>query len=162
MDRRRLIPYILLNVFISALVTSAILFWYDRNYRAAAIPAPAIPAPVQADGAPAAVTLQGPLLVEIVSVVGAGTLNAEMVMIRYSGEGELNLAGWQLRDEDRNTYKFPGLILYKGGAVQVHTVSGIDTVVDLYWGLREPVWEPGEAASLIDPQGVVRAVYSVP
>lgn len=161
MDRRRFIPYLLLNIFVSACVTSAILFWYDRNYRTTGLPA-ALPPPLQADSNSALVTPQGPLLVEIVSVVGAGTLNAETVMIRYSGDGELNLAGWQLRDDDRNTYKFPGLILYKGGAVQVHTASGIDTVVDLYWGLHEPVWESGEAVSLIDPQGVVRAVYSVP
>lgn len=161
MDRRRFIPYLLLNIFVSACVTSAILFWYDRNYRSVTLPV-AAPVSAQADGTPAPANLQGPVLVEIVSVVGGGTLNAEVIMIRYSGEGELNLAGWQLRDDDKNIYKFPGLILYKGGAVQVHTASGIDTVVDLYWGMREAVWESGESASLVDPQGVVRAVYSVP
>lgn len=161
MDRRRFIPYLLLNIFISACVTSAILFWYDRNYRAA-VPLPPVSVSLQSDGTAAPVAPSGPLPVEIVSVVGAGTLNAEVVMIRYTGEGELNLLGWQLRDEDRNTYKFPALILYKGGAVQVHTAGGIDTVVDLYWGLREPVWQSGEAVSLIDSQGVVRAVYLVP
>lgn len=162
MDRRRFIPYLLLNVLVSVCVTSAILFWYDRNYRTNGSPVAASLPSQNSGDAPAADTPQGPLPVEIVSVVGAGTLNAEVVMIRYAGDGELNLAGWQLRDDDRNTYKFPGLILYKGGAVQVHTASGIDTVVDLYWGKYEPVWESGETASLIDPQGVVRAVYTVP
>ncbi len=161
MDRRRFIPYLLLNILVSVLVTSAILYWYDRNYRAASLPAAAPVPAAQGEGAPAE-NLQGPVLVEVVSVVGAGTLNAEVVMVRYSGEGELNLAGWQLKDKDKNIYTFPGLILYKGGAVQVHTASGIDTVVDLYWGRREAVWESGEIVSLVDPQGVVRAVYSVP
>ncbi len=161
MERRRFVFYLLLNIFVSACVTSAILFWYDRNQRAAA-PLSAAPAPLPAGEVATPPAPAASLSVEIVSIVGAGTLNAEAVMIRYTGEGELNLAGWQLRDEDLNTYKFPALILYKGGAVQVHTSGGIDTVVDLYWGRREPVWESGEAASLIDPQGVVRAVYAVP
>jgi hypothetical protein len=161
MDRRRFVFYLLLNILVSVCVTSAILFWYDRNHQAAA-PLSNVPASLPVGEIASPPVPAASLSVEIVSVVGAGTLNAEVVMIRYTGEGELNLAGWQLRDEDLNIYKFPGLILYKGGAVQVHTASGIDTVVDLYWGRREPVWESGEAASLIDPQGIVRAVYAVP
>jgi hypothetical protein len=45
MDRRRLFLYLLLNVFISACVTGAILFWYDRNYRSVSVSAvqPAVP-----------------------------------------------------------------------------------------------------------------------
>ncbi|MBK8618480.1 MAG: hypothetical protein IPN96_15505 [Anaerolineales bacterium] len=39
MDRRKLVYYLLLNVFISATVTGGILFWYDRNYRAVSQPA---------------------------------------------------------------------------------------------------------------------------
>jgi hypothetical protein len=38
MDRRRLIFYVLLNVFVSACITSGILYWYDRNYRAVRLP----------------------------------------------------------------------------------------------------------------------------
>jgi UDP:flavonoid glycosyltransferase YjiC (YdhE family) len=36
------------------------------------------------------------------------------------------------------------------------------TVIDLYWGLNDPVWESGEEAQLLDPSGNVRAVYTVP
>jgi len=38
MDRRKLTYYLLLNVLVSACVTMAILYWYDRNYRAVALP----------------------------------------------------------------------------------------------------------------------------
>ncbi|MFZ5909885.1 MAG: lamin tail domain-containing protein [Chloroflexota bacterium] len=163
MDRRRLAYYLLLNIFISACMTGAILFWYDRTYRAQLSPAPQIAAPAQ-DGSTPAATLapDADIPVEIVSVVGAGALDAEVVVIRYNGEGELALANWQLKDDDGNTFTFPQLTLFPNGAVQVHTASGSDTVVDLYMGRRDPVWESGEVASLYDLQDNLRAIYRVP
>ena len=100
--------------------------------------------------------------VEIVSVIGAETLEAEMVLIRYTGEGELDLTGWELKDENKKVFSFPQLTLYPAGAVQVHTMVGQDTVVDLYWGLRNAVWGSGEKATLVDSQGTERATYIVP
>jgi len=164
MDRRRLFLYLLLNVFISACVTGAILFWYDRNYRASLAPVPQAAPAQNGDSAPSVETLPPgvEIPVEIVSVVGAGTLSAEVVVVRYNGEGELGLANWQLKDDSGNTFTFPQLILYTDGAVQVHTSSGSDTVVDLYIGLRDPIWESGEVARLFDPQDNLRAIYRVP
>lgn len=164
MDRRRLLYYLLLNVFISVCVTSAILFWYDRNYRSVSISA------VQ----PAALSVEQPIAaqptlnpdvdipVEIVSVIGAGTLNAEWVVVSYKGEDQINLANWELRDGDRNIFVFPQLILHPNGAVQVHTASGTNTVIDLYWNESDPVWQSGEEAQLYDPSGNIRAKYKVP
>ncbi|MBI5842814.1 MAG: lamin tail domain-containing protein [Chloroflexi bacterium] len=160
MDHRRLFYYIILNVFISACVTGGILFWYDRNYRAVSQPA-VQQASSSGDAVPTA-NLETDIPVKISSVVGAGTVNAEIAVVKFEGEGQLNLAGWQLKDEDGNTFTFPQLTLYPNGAVQVHTVSGTDTVIDLYWGLRDPVWGSGEDAKLFDSQGNLRAVYPVP
>jgi hypothetical protein len=164
MDRRRLILYLLLNVFVSACVTSGILFWYDRNYRSVSISVVQPMAPVNSqNGVPA--TSFDPNIdipVEIISIVGAGTLNAEQAIIRNAGSEPLSLAGWQLKDSNRNVYTFPNLTLNGDGAVQVHTILGTDTVIDLYWGLNDPVWESGEEAQLSDPAGNVRAVYTVP
>ena len=164
MNRRRLFLYLLLNVFISACVTGAILFWYDRNYRATMTIAPQAAAPVQGETVTPLETLppDAEIPVEIVSVVGAGNLSAEVVVVRYNGEGKLELANWQLKDDNGNTFTFPQLTLYKNGAVQVHTASGSDTVVDLYMGLRDPIWESGESAKLFDPQNNLRAIYRVP
>src|SRR6185436_12403692 len=100
--------------------------------------------------------------VEIVSVIGAGTLNAEWVVVSYEGDDQLNLANWELRDENRHVFVFPQLVLHKDGAVQVHTASGTNTVIDLYWNAVDPVWESGEEAQLFDPSGNLRAVYKVP
>jgi hypothetical protein len=84
------------------------------------------------------------------------------VVVKFEGEGQLDLAGWQLKDEDGNTFTFPQLTLYPNGAVQVHTVSGTDSVIDLYWGIGEAVWSSGENSRLFDSQGNLRAVYRVP
>ncbi|HIE25265.1 MAG TPA: lamin tail domain-containing protein [Anaerolineales bacterium] len=170
-DKKHWLPFILLNIFVSAAVTGAILFWYDRTYRQATIPAATVSISVptggvSADIAPAtpAATLdpEAEINVEIVSVIGAGTFEAEMVLVRYNGEGELHLEGWTLKDEDKNVYDFPKLTLYPAGAVQIHTMAGQDTVVDLYWGLRQSVWQSGEEVKLIDSQGTERASYKVP
>jgi hypothetical protein len=49
-----------------------------------------------------------------------------------------------------------------GGAVQIHTAAGTNTVVDLYWNMNAPVWKSGETASLYDASGNLIVVYKVP
>jgi len=163
MDRRKLIYYLFLNVFISACVTGTILFWYDRNYKA--VNQSSVQQAVAASGNSAPVSTINPqtdIAVKISSVVGAGNADSEIVVIKFEGDGKLDLTSWQLKDEDGNTFKFPQLILYPNGAVQVHTATGTDTVIDLYWGIGEAVWSSGENASLYDAQGNLRTVYRVP
>jgi hypothetical protein len=160
MDRRKLFYYLLINIFVSACVTSGILFWYDRNYRAMNEPSVQ-----QSTGGGAAVSTLNPqtdIAVKISSVVGAGAKDAEIVVVKFDGPGQLDLTSWQLKDDSGNTFKFPKLILYPNGAVQVHTATGTDTVIDLYWGIGEAVWSSGENAQLFDAQGNLRAVYRVP
>lgn len=165
MDRRRLLPYLLLNVLVSACVTSAILFWYHQNYRSVnpSVLQPVAPLVNQNVSVPqATLDPEVEIHVEIVSVIGAGTLSAEWVVVSYMGEDQINLANWELRDEDKNVFIFPQLVLHPNGAVQIHTASGKNTVIDLYWGKSDPVWQSGEEAQLFDPSGNVRAVYKVP
>ena len=165
MARRRLLSYLLLNALISACVTGSILFWYDRNYRSVSQAAVQPSAALVNQDLPVPQATFDPGIevpVEIVSVIGAGTLSAEWVVVRYTGEDQINLANWQLRDADRNVFLFPQLILHPDGAVQIHTASGTNTVIDLYWGVSEPVWQSGEEAQLYDPNGNLRAKYKVP
>src|SRR6266508_2132661 len=93
MDRRRLILYLLLNILISDCVTSAILFWYDRTSRSVSISAvqPAPQPPNQAAAPQATLEPQRDTPVESVTVIGAGTLNAEWVVGSYKGGDQLNL-----------------------------------------------------------------------
>ena len=163
MDRRRLVLYLILNVFISACVTGAILFWYDRNYRSTALSSVQL-APVtnNQSAPPATLNPNVDIPVEIVSIIGAGTLNAEWVVVRNAGAESLNLSGWQLKDANRHVFTFPNLTLNGGGAVQIHSTAGTNTVIDLYWSESNPVWQSGEEAQLLDPSGHVRATYKVP
>ncbi|MCZ2128492.1 MAG: lamin tail domain-containing protein [Anaerolineales bacterium] len=158
MDRRKLIQYILLNIFVSASVTGGILFWYDRNYRAVVQPS----AQILTGDDKAQIEPQGDIPIKISAVIGAGNLSTEIVVVKYEGKDQLNIKSWQLKDEDGNAYTFPNLILYPNGATQVHTIAGKDTVVDLYWGIGEPVWSSGENAKLFDSQGNLRAIYKTP
>ncbi|HEX2696932.1 MAG TPA: lamin tail domain-containing protein [Anaerolineales bacterium] len=161
MDRRRLIYYLLLNVFVSACVTSAILYWYDRNYRAVTLPQPSVSSSSSAtEASPAQTAQQG--TVQIVSVIGAGTLSVEAVVVKYTGDGELDLTGWHLKDAKGNTYTFPPFKLFRNGAVQVHTADGTNTAIDLYWNQSDSVWQSGEAVLLTDANGNVQDSYPVP
>jgi LysM repeat protein len=100
--------------------------------------------------------------IEIDAVIGAGDLATERVLLKQSGGGEVPLAGWKLEDENSNVFIFPELTLFRGGAVNILTRSGANTVVDLYWGLESPVWSSGEKLTLSDPAGNVRSTYLVP
>jgi hypothetical protein len=164
MGRRNLLLYLLLNVLISACVAGAILFWYDRNYRVATLPSIQPVAPLTSQNVLPAVTADPnvKIPVEIVSIVGAGLLDAESVTIKNAGDGPLNLSGWQLKDSAKNIFIFPNLTLNTSGAVQVHTKYGTDNVIDLYWNAGAPVWESGEEAQLLDSGGKVQDTYQVP
>jgi LysM repeat protein len=100
--------------------------------------------------------------VEIESVVGAGDLSSERVMIRRTGSGDLSLAGWQIVEDGGKVFVFPQLNLYEGGAVTLYTRSGKSTVVELFWGLDAYLWESGETVILLDNTGEVRSTYRVP
>jgi len=114
-------------------------------------------------GTPETSQAAGDVQVVISSVIGAGDLIAERVIVeRIGGEGELSLANWSLKSDNGPVYTFPKLVLYKGGAVNVHTSTGVDTVVDLYWGLNQAAWQTGSKVKLLDPQGKEQSVYQVP
>ncbi len=97
-------------------MTGGILFWYDRTYRQATLPSAPLSVPAAAAATPAAtIDPDAKISVEIVSVIGMGILEAEMVLVHYTGEQELNLAGWHLEDEDKYVFAFPQLTLYPDG-----------------------------------------------
>lgn len=104
----------------------------------------------------------GEARVSIDSVVGAGDLETERVLLRRIGPGELSLAGWRLVEAGGEEFVFPQLTLFEGGAVNIYTKAGQPTVVDLFWGLSGPVWEPGETVTLVDSQNQEHATFQIP
>jgi hypothetical protein len=152
MTRRRLVLYLLLNAFVSALVTGTILFFYDRlNQKTDCGTIETVPT-----------LLSVGVNADIVSVSGAGVLANETVVIQNNGDVALLLTGWTLKDNQGSIYIFPQITLYPGGTVQVHTGPGTDTASDLYWQRTAPVWKSGELVALYDTQNIVRSFYRVP
>jgi hypothetical protein len=156
-SRKRLLYYLLLNVLVSVCATASVLFIYDRHYRNSTISQTPESQPMQTSSA----ALE-PANMEITTVVGAGIPSSEMVILRNTGQTQANLNSWKLHDEDSNVYTFGDLTLPPGGAVQLHTTPGKDTLIDRYWGLTASAWRSGETATLLDPAGSVRSVYKVP
>ncbi|MFH2103384.1 MAG: lamin tail domain-containing protein [Chloroflexota bacterium] len=157
MDRRKLGLYLLLNAVVSALVTGIILFFYDRA-RQAEYNLATPPATATVDAA----SVFGNIQVAITSVSGAGTAASEIVVLENNGEGVVVLTDWRLQDEDGNTYLFPQLTLFPGGTIQLHTASGADSAMNLFWDRVIPVWDAGEKAMLYDNQGNLHFTYQVP
>ncbi len=162
---KRLLPYILLNILVSAATTWAVLTWWNTGRAVlpnvpalATLAAPATTTnPVNPTPIPAGVKV-----IEIGEVNGAGSLGTEVVAIRRLGDGELNMNGWRLDDNAGHRFTFPDMVLFKGGSVRIFTRSGSNTVNELYWGLKEPVWVSGKTAGLYDSQGVLRASFVIP
>jgi LysM repeat protein len=102
-----------------------------------------------------------PPALSIREVQAPGVLDSEAVVIANGG-GPVDLTGWTLRDESGRLYTFPALTLFEGGIVAVHTGSGQDTVIDLYWGQPQPAWASGRLVLLADPDGNLSARYIVP
>jgi hypothetical protein len=154
--RRPLFPYLLINIFVSALVTGTIIFFYDRSHQANCNPPkPGLTEVGSAEG----------VKVSIAGVIGAGAVKDERVIIQNSGSEKIILTGWTLTDDKGLVYHFPQspeLTLYPGASLQVHTKTGADQPSDVYWSRTEPVWTSGELAVLYDPENVARAFYRVP
>ena len=161
MDRRRLLSFLLLNILVSACVTGTILFWYDRNLKATSS-SPSFALPADPEAGAANPSLAASADVQIVSIVGADNLGAEVVILRYVGDGQIDLSNWQLKDESSNIFLFPSITLVNGGSIQLHTAAGTNTVVDLYWNLSAPIWSSGETASLYDADGKLVVTYKAP
>jgi len=152
-SRRRLVYYLLINVFVSALVAGSIIFYYDRNHH---VECPAVLAP--ATVAPGTSSIQ----VSMVGIIGAGNLSDERIIIQNNGAQELDLTGWSLTDNQGNSYTFPKLTLFPSVKVNLHTNAGQDTPTDLYWSRPAAIWSSGELAALYDTQNIARAFYRIP
>ncbi len=103
-------------------------------------------------GTPPADT-QGQAQVRIVEVIAPGFLVQERVRLMNLSPHPIRLEGWALADDDGNVFRFPPVVLYPQGSLQVWTRSGASSAVDVYWGLERAVWEPGDIAVLNDAQG---------
>jgi micrococcal nuclease len=89
-----------------------------------------------------------PLRVSEIHADAAGNdgenLNDEYVVLKNTGDEELDLSGWTVSDEADHTYTVPnGTTLAPGETLTLHTGSGTDGDGHRYWGAGNPIWNNG-------------------
>jgi hypothetical protein len=156
---KNLLPYLLLNIIISAATTLAVLYFWDAANQSS-LPT-ALP-PVVRAATKTATPVSSEQRIKVDNVIGVGDLQNEVVLLKRVGDGELNLAGWKLVAPGGQEYRFPALLLYKDGAVQVYSRAGPDSAVELFWGLSQAAWKSGAVVKLVDASGKVQGTYSIP
>ena len=114
---------------------------------------------------PDLVLAEDSISVSIYAVVGVGNLDVEYVEIRNQSQGAVDPGGWQILDEDGNSFTFPtspSWLLSSEGAVKVLSKSGNDSVIELYWQSNVPIWQSGERVTLLNSEGKIIATYLIP
>jgi len=118
----------------------------------------ALPSPIPTE---AVVTGQGEIA--ITSVNTPGVLATEAVQIVNNGTALQSMRGWKVRDEDGNVYTFGEVGIFgEGAGILLHSGAGVDSPLELFWGLTEPVWRSGETLTLWDAADQVVGTFVIP
>jgi LysM repeat protein len=91
----------------------------------------------------------------------AGVVERETIRIRNPGP-TTDLTGWKIRTKAGAEFAFREIALVTQGALLVHSGTGLDTSIDLYWGSTDPLWVSGDEVFLLDSQGNLRSVFLIP
>lgn len=74
----------------------------------------------------------------------------EYVVFENTGDAELDLTGWQVRDDpddgrvagnNLNPYSFSNIVIPPGDQVRLTTGDGEDTNTEVFWGISNAVWD---------------------
>ena len=170
---KKLLFYVVLNIIVSAVTIICVLYLWettrlknlliDRSEGASEItqPASAQEQPEERIN----------LLIEIGEVGGVGNLATEYVrLIRPASDSEdtISLQNWRVKDENNHNYSIleqsglASLDLHSQGAVNIYSKAGNSNPIELYLGLPDPIWQPGETVTLLDPDGEVHDTYLIP
>jgi hypothetical protein len=160
---KRLWPYLLLNVVISAATMLIVLLIWNASHRPAAVETTSATSHPLVTPAPTS-TLPplDKVLLQVDSVIGNGDPASEYIHISYLGEGEIDLKGWKVMNGNREIFTFPSFVLYKDGAFDLYSRTGTNTAIDLYINSVQPIWKPGETLTIVDPAGQTRLSYTIP
>jgi hypothetical protein len=166
MSFRRSLPFVLLNILISAATMLIVLAIWDATHR---IPPPSNPGN---NGTPVAglsnctssQPATGTSVFSFVNVIGVGDLQKEEVDLEYTGAGPYCMSGWQLSDQAGERFTFPKYFqFYSGGVViKIYSRAGTNTPLELFWGLQSSIWRSGSTVELLDSQGKEQASFKIP
>lgn len=164
---KKIFPFILLNIVVSAATLLAVLyFWQQKNPLPSSEPTQTIITPIQGNqsssrSTPTAQILEKRLL-RIEGVFGVGDIQVEYILLRNTSESAVDLAGWRIVSDGGRNFRFPNLTLYPKGAVNIYTGPGTDTVTELHWNSDNALWASGDVLTLFDGQGNEHTQFTVP
>jgi hypothetical protein len=164
---KKLLPYLILNIIVSAITMLIVLLVWDNAHPAQkqTQSAPILTKPAIQNTMPPETLVLPPLdqpVLEVQAVIVPGDLETERVLIRNAYSDPVSLQGWQVKNSTGDEYTFPVLTLYPGGSVSLYSRSGENTALELYWGLTRAAWKSGVKVTILDSQGNQRAEYSIP
>jgi hypothetical protein len=164
---KKLLPYLMLNIFVSAVTMLVVLIVWNKTHPVQKLTPPeTLPTQAVILNSPPPETLALPPLdqtvLEVQAVIVPGDLDTERVLIRNAYSEAVSLQGWQVKNPTGDEYTFPVLTLYPGGSVSLYSRSGENTALELYWGLTRAAWKSGVAVTILDSQGNQRAEYLIP
>lgn len=161
---KRWLPFLIVNIIVSAATTLLVLTIWNRVNTANTIvlesPSPTPPISTEQLDLGELPPLDTPVIA-VTNVFASGDLQNELLILERIGEGELNLSGWQIIDQNENAFIFPSIDLVKG-QISVYSRPGNNTVNTLFWGSDESIWSAGEIVRIFDSAGQERAVFEIP
>lgn len=94
-------------------------------------------------------------------VENAGEVATESVQVLNDSNGAVNLQGWTLSRDGGPIYTFGSLLLFPGSGIHMHTGSGQDNSINLYWGQDAAAWPSGSTVVLRNSSGELTAQSTV-
>ncbi|NQS91154.1 MAG: lamin tail domain-containing protein [Chloroflexi bacterium] len=170
---KKLLFYIVINIIVSAVTIIGVLYlWENTRLKTVLFISPDTPAEVSVpDSSQAEGDQPSNLQIEIKEVGGVGNLATEYVLLSRPASDStdtISLQNWSIKDENNHEYVIleqsgvASLDLHGQGAVNIYTKEGDSNPIELYLGLSDPIWEPGETVTLIDPNGEIHDTYLIP
>ena len=174
---KKTLPFILINILISALTVLAVLFIWDRvQQNKLSLQTPNLPTePIQnTPSSPDETIKQTPIIAPLASdfdnvdvsielISGFGDLNLEYLIIKNKGATKFSLQDWSLQASKQKSIPIESdIMLNPGGSLKIYSKEGTDSALTLYLNSQEAFWKSGITVTLRDPNQVERARYEIP
>jgi hypothetical protein len=166
MSFRRSLPFILLNIIISAATMLIVLAIWEGTHRIKLNPTPSTDGASGSELANCATSSSpsGKSIFAITNIFGVGDIQKEEVDLKYSGAGSFCMRSWQLVDQRGHRFVFPDYFQFFSGDVliKIYSRAGTNTPLELYWGFETSIWQSGSKVRLLDAQGKEQASFLIP
>lgn len=163
MAMKKLIPYLLLNIAVSAVtMLGVILIWNAFHPSVAFINTIGELSATQSEIEVSDLPPLAKKTIEIESVFMPGEVDYEKVSLKNVGAEPVDLSGWFLSNGQGEKFFFPAITLYPNGALDVYSHAGVNTAVELFCNRSDSLWTAGDRAVLQDSAGNERSSYPIP